>query len=68
MVQITNWLGLTAGVPVMVRRPGHTPAVATVDLMTPDGNILWVRYWNSAERAMLHKTDGTQVWGETENA
>jgi len=64
MVWVTNWLGLAAGAPVMVRRPGHVPAPATVELATPDGKILWVRYWTSAERAMLHKADGTQVWCE----
>lgn len=62
VVRATNWPGLAAGAPVMVRRPGSSPAAATVELATPDGKILWVRYWGSGERAMLHKADGTQVW------
>ena len=68
MVWVTNWLGLAAGVPVTVRRPGRAPAVATVELATPDGQILWVRYWFSADRAMLHKADGTEVWCEADIA
>ena len=66
MVWVTNWLGLAAGAPVTVRRPGLSPAVATVELATPDGQILWVRYWFSADRTMLHKADGTEVWCEAE--
>jgi hypothetical protein len=64
MVRVTNWLGLANGAPVMVRRPGRVPAAATVEITTPDGKILWIRYWTSAERAMLLKADGTQVWCE----
>jgi len=48
----------------MVRRPGCFPAAATAELATPDGKVLWVRYLASAERVMLHKGDGTQVWCE----
>ncbi|KUM33748.1 hypothetical protein AR539_17800 [Arthrobacter sp. EPSL27] len=68
MVWVTNWLGLAAGAPVTVRRPGREPAVASVELATPDGQILWVRYWFTADRAMLHKADGTEVWCEADIA
>jgi len=63
-VRVTNWLGLAVGAPMTVRRPGCFPAAATAELATPDGKVLWVRYLLSAERVMLHKGDGTQVWCE----
>lgn len=62
LVWATNWLGLPAGAGVTVRRPGRLPAAATVELATPDGKILWVRYGSTGERAMLFKADGTQIW------
>lgn len=62
LVWATNWLGLPAGAPVMVLRPGGVPVPATVELATPDGKILWVRYRSTGERTMLFKSDGTQIW------
>lgn len=62
LVGVTNWLGLAAGAPLTVRRPGCFPAAATAEPATPDGKVLWVSYLVSAERVMLHKGDGTQVW------
>ncbi|KRE81687.1 hypothetical protein [Arthrobacter sp. Soil763] len=68
LVWATNWLGLPAGAPVTVRRPGRAPVGATVELATPDGKILWVRYRATSERVMLHKADGTQVWCDAPRA
>jgi hypothetical protein len=56
-----DWSHLHSGLPVTVAEHGHRPCFGTIDGVTSDGSILWVRMTGIAPRRMFLQTDPVDI-------
>lgn len=56
-----DWTDLRFGQPVTVAEAGHGPCSGTIDGVTSDASILWVRLTGIAPRRMFLHTDPVDI-------
>lgn len=60
-VRASDWTHLRTGQAVTVAEPGHLAATGTVDDITPDASILWIRLPVASPRRLFMCTDQVKI-------
>lgn len=68
LISPDDWADLNPNDRVIIQKPGEVPVPATIDIVAPAADTLWVWQDNGLGRIVLHELDHVRVWKSGQTA